>query len=143
MDKIHAVCPHCQTVNAVLPDRLHQQPVCAKCRTTLFPDQPVVLTDQTFERFTSRSGLPVVVDFWAPWCGPCKMMGPAFAQAAPALRGKAILAKVDTQDNQAVAGRFGIQSVPSLLIFRSGREQARTAGAMPTARIVQWIQQNL
>lgn len=143
MDKIHAVCPHCRTVNAVLPDRLNQNPVCAKCRTTLFPDHPLELTDQTFERFVSRSSLPVVVDFWAPWCGPCKMMGPAFAQAAPTLRGKALLAKVDTQGNQAVAARFGIQSVPSLLIFKSGREQARTAGAMPAARIVQWVLQNL
>lgn len=143
MEKIHAVCPQCQTVNAVLPERIRQNPACAKCATLLLPASPIALTDQTFERFITRSTLPVVVDFWAPWCGPCKMMGPAFAQAATALHGQAVLAKVDTEAHPHVSGRYTIQSVPSLIIFRHGRETARMSGAMPTGQIQTWVRQNL
>jgi len=143
MEKIHAVCPNCQTVNAVLTGRLHQNPVCAKCATPLLPANPIDLTDQTFERFVTRSTLPVMVDFWAPWCGPCKMMAPAFAQAATALQGQVILAKMDTEAQRAIPSRFAIQSVPSLVLFRQGRETARTAGAMPAGQIQAWVKGQL
>lgn len=143
MEKIHVVCPNCQTVNAVLTDRIRQHPICAKCATPLLPAKPVDLTDQTFDRFVSRSTLPVLVDFWAPWCGPCKMMGPAFVQAAAALQGQAVLAKMDTEAQRAVPSRFAIQSVPSLVLFRQGREVARMSGAMPAGQIQNWVRQYL
>ncbi|HCU68202.1 MAG TPA: thiol reductase thioredoxin [Desulfomicrobium sp.] len=140
---MHAVCPNCQTVNAVLTDRIRQHPVCAKCATPLLPANPIDLTDQTFDRFVSRSTLPVLVDFWAPWCGPCKMMGPAFAQAAAALQGQAVLAKMDTEAQRTVPSRFSIQSVPSLVLFRQGREVARMSGAMPAGQIQNWLKQHI
>ncbi len=143
MDKIHAVCPRCQTVNAVLPDKIGRNPICAKCQTPLLPAAPVELNDATFERFVTRSTLPVLVDFWSPWCGPCKMMAPAFAQAAQTLHGRAVLAKLDTEANPGSAGRFRIQSVPSLILFHNGMEVARTAGAMPESQISAWINQHL
>lgn len=143
MEKIHAVCPACQTVNAVLASRIREHPVCAKCAASLLPGQPMDLTDQTFERFVTRSHLPVLVDFWAPWCGPCKMMAPAFAQAANALRGEVILAKIDTEAQRHVSSRFAIQSVPSLVLLRQGREIARTAGALPAGQIQAWVRQFL
>ena len=143
MGKIHAVCPNCQTVNAVLTDRIRQNPVCAKCATPLLPGHPVELTDQTFDRFVSRSGLPVLVDFWAPWCGPCKMMGPAFAQAAAGMQGQVLFAKVDTEAQTASASRFSIRSVPSLVLFRQGREIARMSGALPADQIRSWVRQHL
>lgn len=139
MEKIHAVCPNCQTVNAVLPDRILQHPVCAKCATPLLPSHPVDLTDQTFDRFVSRSGLPVLVDFWAPWCGPCRQMAPAFAQAAARLEPRVRLAKVDTDAEPALASRFGIRSIPTLIAFRHGREIARRAGALDAASLQRWI----
>ena len=143
MEKIHAVCPNCQTVNAVLTERIRQHPVCAKCATPLLPGHPVELTDQTFDRFVSRSGLPVLVDFWAPWCGPCKMMAPAFAQAAGGMQGKVLFAKVDTETHTAAASRFSIRSVPSLVLFRQGREVARMSGALPAGQIQSWLRQHI
>ena len=143
MEKIHAVCPNCQAVNAVLPDRIRQHPVCAKCATSLLPAHPVDLTDQTFDRFVSRSSLPVLVDFWAPWCGPCKMMAPQFQQAAHQLEPRIRLAKVNTEAEPHLAAQFGIRSIPTLALFQGGREIARQAGAMGVQDIVRWVSAQL
>ena len=143
MHKIHAVCPHCQTINAVDPARVSQTPVCAKCQTSLLPGHPLELTDHTFERFIARSSLPILVDFWAPWCGPCKMMAPAFAKAAAALHGQVVLAKLNTEEHQRIAGRLRIQSIPTLILFRNGAETARTAGAMQEGQILAWVRGQL
>lgn len=141
MSAVHIVCPHCQALNRSPTDRLQDNPVCGKCKQGLLPDHPVELKQADFSRFVQKSDLPVIVDFWADWCGPCKMMAPAFAQAASALQGKAVFAKVDTEANPMLSQQFAIRSIPSLLVFKQGREVTRQAGAMPAGQLIQWTQQ--
>ena len=141
-ESLHVVCPACAAVNRIPAARLTESPKCGKCREPLFPGKPVELTDRSFETHISRSDLPVVVDFWAPWCGPCKMMAPAFQQAATQLEPGFRFAKLNTDEQQATAARFQIRSIPTLALFRNGREVARQAGAMGAADIVRWVQAN-
>ena len=141
-ESIHVVCPACSAVNRIPAVRVAEKPNCGKCRQPLFAGRPVELTDQNFETQVSRSDIPVVVDFWAPWCGPCKMMAPAFEQAAARLEPNFRLAKLNTDQQQATAARFRIQSIPTLALFRNGREIARQPGAMGAADIVRWVQAN-
>jgi len=142
MEKIHAVCPTCQAVNAVLPERIRQTPVCAKCATPLLPAHPLDLTDQTFERFVSRSGLPVLVDFWAPWCGPCKMLGPVLEEIAEELQGQLVIGKVNVDENPATPGKYGIRSIPTLMLFKNGQVVSTKVGAVPKAALQAWIKEN-
>lgn len=143
MSKFHAVCPQCLVVNRVRTDKIKANPICARCATILLPKEPVALTPASFPVFRSRSSLPLVVDFWAPWCGPCKMMAPAFVQASAYFLGRALFAKVDTQAHQGLASDFGIQSIPTLVLLAQGREKARQAGAMSSEQIKQWVEQRL
>ena len=136
---LHLVCPHCDAVNRVPADRLVDAPSCGKCAKPLFAAHPVDLDATSFDRHIGRSDIPVLGDFWAPWCGPCRQMAPAFVQAAGMLEPKVRLAKVDTEAQQALAARFGIRSIPTLALFRGGREVARQAGAMGAADIVRWV----
>ena len=136
---VHVVCAACGATNRVPPERLQEQPHCGKCHAALLGVPPIELTDATFDRFVQRNDLPVVVDFWAAWCGPCKMMAPVFAQAAREQGSRFRFGKLDTDANQAVAQRYGIRSIPSLLLFRGGNEVDRAVGAMDAGRLRQWL----
>ena len=140
-NKIHVVCPHCGAVNRIPQEKLGAGPKCGKCGHALFTGQPVDLDGASFQKMITRNDIPVVVDFWAPWCGPCKMMAPAFAQAAAQLEPRARLAKVNTEVEQGIAAQYGIRSIPTLMVFRNGQVVAQQPGAMGPADIVRWVSQ--
>jgi len=134
----HVACPQCMATNRVPATRLGEDPVCGRCGQPLLDGQPVELSDANFEQVVGHSDLPVVVDFWAPWCGPCRQMAPQFAQAARTLKGKALLVKVNSDDNPRTSARFGIRSIPTLVKLDHGTEVSRVAGARPAGQIVQF-----
>ena len=142
-ETIQVVCPHCRSVNRVPDARLTDRPNCGRCHAPLFTGHPIGLTAADFNLHISRPEIPLVVDFWAPWCGPCKMMAPAYEKAAAMLEPHVRLAKVNTEEEQALAAKFGIASIPTLVIFRGGREMARQPGAMGAQDIECWVRGHL
>ncbi|CAN7587582.1 thioredoxin TrxC [Rhizobacter sp. LjRoot28] len=135
---MHLACPHCLSTNRVPEERLGDEPVCGRCGKALLAAHPIELTDENFDAFVARTELPVVVDFWAAWCGPCRIMAPQFEAAARELMGRAVLVKVDSDASPRTAGRFAIRSIPTLIKLDAGREVKRQAGAVQSAQIVAW-----
>ncbi len=142
-ESVHIVCPECSAVNRIASTRMGEKPKCGKCHQLLFSAHPLELTSANFQQHLGRNDIPLLIDFWAPWCGPCKTMAPAFTQAAAQLEPKIRLAKLNTEAEQTIGAQYGIRSIPTLILFQNGQKVAQQSGAMGAADIVRWTQSQL
>ncbi|CAM3695189.1 thioredoxin TrxC [Parendozoicomonas haliclonae] len=137
------VCPSCQALNRVPDEKLSDNPLCGKCHKPLLPGEPIPVSDASFARFVEKSELPIVIDFWASWCGPCQNFAPVFHDVAKTFASRALFIKVDTENNPQTAGRFAIRSIPTLMVMHKGKEVERLSGALPAQQFSQWLDNNL
>jgi len=137
-EQIEIVCPHCSKVNRVPAPRMLEHPICGNCKQEIFTEAPFESNGEQFVKHITRNDIPVLVDFWAPWCGPCTAMAPAFAQATEQLEPNIRLIKVNTEANPEIAAQYAIRSIPTMVLFRGGKEFARQSGAMSASSIVSW-----
>ncbi|MBI3562919.1 MAG: thioredoxin TrxC [Gammaproteobacteria bacterium] len=139
---VHIVCPHCHSINRLPADKPHERAKCGSCQHKLFDGHPINLGAEHFQRHLQHNDIPLLVDFWAPWCGPCRMMAPVFEQAAAQLEPSIRLLKVNTEEQTPLAQQFSIRSIPTLALLRHGREIARQAGATDLSGLLRFVQQH-
>lgn len=140
---VHITCPHCEAINRLLNSKLAQHPKCGKCHQILFTGKPLELTSKNFIKVINKTSIPIIVDFWAPWCGPCKMMAPIFEKVSAIIEPRARLSKLNTEFSQGTASRYGIRSIPTLIVFKNGKEVSRQAGAMDKENLLRFIESNI
>lgn len=139
-EPIHVVCGQCDSVVRVPRDRTDESPQCPKCHSALFDGHPMTLRTASFDKHATRNDLPLVVDVWAPWCGPCRMMAPHFEEASRRFGARARFAKINSDEEPTLANRFGIRGIPTLIVFKDGKELARQSGAMDLGMLARWLE---